>query len=447
MLDNVAVERRLSPSEKVWWVIDQECSSNFVMHSHVTGSITEDVLRPSLDAIQARHPLLRVRIKRDGWNSLSFKTNSVPNLPLRVVEGPSDAWVEEAEKELHKGFSVQEGPLARCTLVRHAQEDNTLLLAFHHAIGDGISGSFLMRDLFQAAALACSGQKCDLPALEPKREMNAYFPNWALGLSGRWRSMKFAGRMLGAVLRYGKPAMPTFDLKAPPKDRRARIVAHRLAPDFIDRLHRRAHKEGTTLHGAMLASLILAIAQEREDSKERPYFIGSPVNLRKRLNPPVNEDVGFFVTIGASINRAKPDTEFWSLAKAVRASLWDCVERGEPFVYVIQHLDLSRITSLLGLGPIGRLVYTRVGASMTFGGLVFSNIGKVDIENHQGPFTIEDLGFAASLSSFSHLAAFASTIRRQSTWNFVGMEPLLKKEHIERIASKALEVLAGAVER
>jgi hypothetical protein len=102
---------------------------------------------------------------------------------------------------------------------------------------------------------------------------------------------------------------------------------------------------------------------------------------------------------------------------------------------------------LLGLGLLGRLVYARVGASMTFGGLIFSNIGKVDIANHQGPFTIEDLGFAASLSSFSYLAAFAATIKRQSTWNFVGMEPLLKKEHTERIAAKALEVLAGAVER
>jgi NRPS condensation-like uncharacterized protein len=447
MVDDSAIERKLSPSEKLWWVIDQECRSNFVMHSHVTGSITEDVLRQSLNAIQARHPLLRVCIKRDGWNSLSFRTNSVPSLPLRVVEGPSDSWIEEAERELYEGFSVEEGPLARCTLVRHSREDNTVLLAFHHAIGDGISGSFLMRDLFQAAALVCSGQKCDLQPLGAKREMNAYFPDWALGLSGRWRSMKFGGRMLGAVLRYGRPAMPRFDLKAPPKDRRARIVVHCLDPDFVDRLHRRAHKEGTTLHGAMLAAQILAIAHDREDSKERPFFIGSPVNLRKKLSPPVGEDIGFFVTIGASINLAKPDTEFWSLAKAVRTSLWDCVERGEPFVYVIQHLDLSRITSLLGLGLLGRMVFARVGASMTFGGLVFSNIGKADIENHQGPFTIEDLGFAASLSSFSHFAAFAATIRRQSTWNFVGMEPLFKKEHTERIAAKALEVLTGAVER
>ena len=149
--------------------------------------------------------------------------------------------------------------------------------------------------------------------------------------------------------------------------------------------------------------------------------------------------------MGASINLANTDTDFWPLAKAVRESLWYCVERGEPFVYVIQHKDLSRITSLLGLGMLGRMVFARVGASLTFGGLVFSNIGIMDIENHQGPFTIESLGFAASLSNFSSLGAFAATIKRKSTWNFVGMEPLLTKEHTKRIAAKAFEMLSRAV--
>ncbi len=444
-MDDLTIERKLSPSEKLWWVLDQECRSNFVMHARVIGSIREDDLRQSLNAVQVRHPLLRVRIERDGWNSLSFKTSGVQGLPLRIVEEPYSGWIKEVEKELHEEFPVQEGPLVRCTLVRHAREDNTILMAFHHAVGDGISGSFLMRDLFQAMALATGEKTCALPPLEPKRKMNAYFPEWALGFSGRWRSVKFAGRILGEMLRHGKPTLPKFDQTAPPKERRARIVPQQLDPDFINRLHKQAREEGTTLHGALLAAQILAITHDRADKKEHPYIIASPVNLRKRLAPPVGEDVGFFVTVGVSVNMAKPDTEFWPLAKAVRGSLWQCVEAGEPFVYVLQHKDLSRITSLLGLGSFGRLIYARAGAYLTFGGLTFSNIGIVEIENHQGPFTIEDLGFFASPSSFGSLIVCAATIKSRSTWNFVGMEPLLSKEHTERIAAKAMEVLSGAV--
>jgi NRPS condensation-like uncharacterized protein len=445
VMDDADIERKLSPSEKFWWVLDQECRGNFVVHARITGSIKEEALRQSLDAVQARHPLLRVRIQRDGWNSLSFKTSRVQKLPLRIVEKPTKAWVKEAEKELHEEVAVQEGPLVRCTLVRHAQDDNTVLIAFHHAIGDAISGSFLMRDLVQAMALVYSGKKCELPPLTPKREMNAYFPEWALGLSGRWRSIKFAGRMLGEVLRHGKPALPKFDQKVPPKKRRARVIVQELDPDFIDRLHERALEHGTTLHGALLAAQILAIAHDREDTKESPYLMGSPVNLRKKLNPPVGEDVGFFVTIGASVNLAKPDTDFWSLARTVRERVWQCVQLGEPFVYVIQHKDLSRITSLLGLGSWGRLIYARAAMSLTFGGLTFSNIGIVDIENHLGPFIIKSLGFAASPSCLSPLIACAATIKNKSTWNFVGMEPLLSEEHIKKIAAKAVEVLSNAV--
>jgi hypothetical protein len=76
--------------------------------------------------------------------------------------------------------------------------------------------------------------------------------------------------------------------------------------------------------------------------------------------------------------------------------------------------DLSIITSLLGLGPLGRRVYSQASASTTFGGLGFSNIGKVAIENHHGLFTIEALGFVASLSSIGNLSAFAASIYQQA---------------------------------
>ncbi len=443
---SVPVERPLSPSEKIFWIADQRCSSNFVVHAGVTGAITEDLLQQSLSAVQRRHPLLRVRIQREGWNTLLFRTSEVPPIPLRVVNAPLKGWVDAAENELHQAFPVDKGPLARCTLVRHAGDEATVLLAFHHSIGDAMSGSFLMRDLFQAAALASAGKACELPPLKPKQEMNAYFPDWAVGKSGRWRSLKFGGRMYAAALRYGRPTLPRLDEKARPKARQARIVAHQLDPDMVDRLHERARKAGTTLHGAMLAAQILAIAQDRQESKERPYFVGSPVNLRKRLHPPVGEDVGFFVTIAASVNMAGPRTLFWPLAKAVRDGVWYSVERGEPFVYVVQHLDLSRITGILGLGPLGRWASSRVGSWWSFGGLVFSNIGKVDIEGVQGPFIIQDLGFAASLSFLSRLGSFAATIKRRSTWNFVGMDPLLTREHTRQIADTALEILKKALE-
>jgi hypothetical protein len=169
------------------------------------------------------------------------------------------------------------------------------------------------------------------------------------------------------------------------------------------------------------------------------------VNLRKKLIPPVEQEVGHFVTIGGSLNRADPSTEFWLLAREIRASLWNCVERGEPFVYPLQHKDLSSITALLGLTAWGIRAYSWIAGKLNMGGLALSNIGKVEIETIQEPFKIASLGFAASGSGISPLISFAATIERQSTWNFVGMEPLVSREHTQRIADRAMQILHDAV--
>jgi NRPS condensation-like uncharacterized protein len=421
------------------------CSVNFVMHARVSGDLSADVLRPALKAIQARHPLLRVRIERTGWNTLWFKASGVPEIPLRVVEKSSELWVSEAEDELRESFPVDEGPLVRCTLVQHGPETSTILLTFHHAIGDAMSGAYLIRDLVMAMGISSEGKAPILKPLEPKLEMNAYFPDRAKGVKGRLLYYRFIGRMLWAIMRWGRPTLPKLDQKAAPKERLPRIVHHRISPEAVERLHALARSEKTTLHGALLAAQVLAIAQDRESVKDQLYLIGSPVNLRRRLIPPVGEDVGFFVTIGASVNAANSSTEFWSLAREIKESLWECVERGEPFVYLMQHKDFSGITALLGLSRLGMGLYGRLIGKANMGGLAFSNIGKVDIETVQGPFNIESLGFAASGSGISPFVTFASTIEKESTWNFMGMEPLISKEHTERIAANAIEILHNSI--
>jgi len=439
------IERTLGPSEKLFWVLSHECSFNFVMHAQVEGHLSVDLFRPALNAIQARHPLLNVCIVRAGWNTLKFKASGVPEIPLRLSQCPSAEWTVEAEKELHGAFPVDQGPLVRCAWLQHGPGESTVLLAFHHAIGDAISGTFLLRDLIEALAMVEKGRKPFLEPLEPKQAMNAYFPAWAKKFSARWRYYKFVGRLLGATIRWGQPTLPEFDRKVPACERRARIVAHQIAPSVVERLHEKAHREKTTLHGAFLAAQVLAIANDLQKPEKLLYLIGSPVNLRKKLIPPIGQDIGHFVTIGGSLNRADPSTEFWPLAREIRASLWNCVERGEPFVYPLQHKDLSAITALMGLTSWGIRAYSRIAGMLNMGGLALSNIGKVEIETIQEPFKIESLGFAASGSGLSPLISFAATIERQSTWNFVGMEPLLSKSHTERIADSAMEILHDAI--
>ncbi|MBW1704036.1 MAG: hypothetical protein JRJ86_02590 [Deltaproteobacteria bacterium] len=445
MPDKFEVNRRLSPMEKYLWVVDRVCRINFIMHARIQGVLDEEILRRALNAIQARHPLLRVRIERDGWSNLRFCSGRVPEIPLRVADAPTEDWTREAEKDLNAIFQTRVGPLVRATLVRHDTDSSTVLLTFHHSIGDGMSGAYLMRDLITSAALAATGKDPGLPSLEPTKELETYFPSWAKGFSGRWKNMAFGVRTFAPMLYRGRPTVPVFDRKAPFEERKACILARTLSTETVGALHETARKYGTTLHGALLAAQVLAIARDRGLTKKRVFFVGSPVNLRSRLTPPVGEDVGFFVTMGVSINRCKADSEFWPLAREIRQSLWNCVESGDPFVFRYQQKDLSRISAITGLGPLGDKIYAALSSKLSAGGMGFSNIGRVPIEAVKGPFKIESLGFAASGSTFSPFVTFGATIESLTTWNFVGMEPLMGREHSQRIADLAVKILKEAI--
>ena len=438
-------KRLLSSSEKFWWVLNHHASVNFVMQARVTGNLPAPLLRTALEAVQRRHPLLRVRIVRQGRSHLSFDSPEVGPIPLKVIEAPIDSWTSIAEQELTERFLPEQGPLVRCILVAHTPESSTVLLTFHHSVGDAMSGVYLLKDIFKAAALVHLGQAPTLPALEPPPAMNDLFPPWAKGLEARWRYAKMSLRMIRFMLQWGLPTVPRSSKLGLVRKTGLHLATHELEPGLVNRLHEKARKEQTTLHGALLAAQLLAVARDRHDTRKRAYLVGSPVNLRRKLVPPVGEAMGFFVTMGVSVNRVEPSTDFWSLARAIRQSLWSCVERGEPLVYVVQHQDLALVCHLLGLGRLGRQVYGRLARLANLGGLVFSNIGQVDLAVDYGSFAVDSLGFAACGAGISPFMAFAATTKQRSTWNFVGMSPWLTREHTFHLAHQAWAILRDAM--
>jgi hypothetical protein len=141
-------ERTLSPMEQTICLADDLCSLNFVMHCELFGELAEESLHAALDKVQARHPLLRMRLDGEDGN-LWFRQGAGP-IPVRIVDGPTSSVATEAEYELHTEFDRRRGPMVRCVWIRHDLAHATLFATFHHLIGDGISGSLLYRDLMQA---------------------------------------------------------------------------------------------------------------------------------------------------------------------------------------------------------------------------------------------------------------------------------------------------------
>src|SRR5215831_6566891 len=105
-----ALTARLGSLEELVWLYDQTSRFHFVM-----GAGTAAPWREVLDALQRRHPLLRVRIERDAIAYPKFVTDEAARIPLRM--GDADiGWAGEMSRELQIPFDHRNAPLVRAVV-------------------------------------------------------------------------------------------------------------------------------------------------------------------------------------------------------------------------------------------------------------------------------------------------------------------------------------------
>ena len=121
----------------------------------LSGLLDLAALRHALDAVSARHELLRVSfdlISQDEPSQILHREAPIPlsTLDLAGAGDPVEAvqawW---ADQQLQP-FTLTEAPLARCHVLRHPDGTFHLAVSVHHSVVDGWSFSVLMADLLRA---------------------------------------------------------------------------------------------------------------------------------------------------------------------------------------------------------------------------------------------------------------------------------------------------------
>ncbi len=363
-----------------------------------------------------------------------FRHDEVPPLQIRVASG-SD-WVAELEDEINTPFAAP-GPLARFTWVDGAGGQSYVLVTLHHAVGDGMSGVFLMRDLIDASAQALAGQTPRLADLAEAESVDA-------GLSPAFRGARALGlhsRFLlheaQIALRSGRPIRVRRDADFYAHSRRTRVIPRVLDAALSERLLARARAEKTTVHGALSAAMLLGTLADAGVVRGGVTF-GSPVNVRSKLQPAVGEQLGFYVSMVSYRDVVDTRRPFWDLAREVRRQLETAATRGDALAM----LDLlPRLWRLIGgtrLGPRALLERFERAAPATTG---LTNLGRLAIQTTHGPLTIEDCHFAASPSSLGDFLASATSLQGRIFWNFVWPEPVLTQPHATALVDGIVEQL------
>jgi hypothetical protein len=282
--------------------VDQHRSVHFAIAAHIEGQTTIAAWRTALDALQERHPFFSVGIERVDGGSPYVRADVNARIPLRVVASPEHAnWQMEVAKELVTPFDEQQAPLVRAVL-SHGTNESIFILTAHHSIADGLSLAYAIRD----ALRALSGKTLEpLPPTLPQELLVRLSLQASDGAQRRLESGP-ADRGLPVAFRSLNGVLPSID-------------ALRLTPELTSRLLVLSREEGTTVHGALCAALVLAGREVSSDWRNAPVRILSPFNLRKEIG--IGEACGLFVWAGMIPMEPHTHAGFWDIARFAKSSL------------------------------------------------------------------------------------------------------------------------------
>jgi NRPS condensation-like uncharacterized protein len=431
--------RDLGPIEHCMWHGDKVLRLNFTTIARVRGDLRREHLEQALEHMVARHPLLGARLVTSwGKPSLVFdQTNPIALQEHKLDEQDTRALTET---RLRARIDPTKPPLMRFDWVRHAgtEDEHTLLLTFHHIIGDGISGTLAARDLLEAAATVARG--ASLPSLEmlPIRESIERCAPTEVKRKGMWRQFFAHVRgFLGWIFKHGKPVEPRLDRKrVRVQDRQVNMARRTLSSEETTALVKAAREHQTTVHGALAAAIMTAVAEDR--GKTSPLLFGSPVDVRERIEPKVGDDIGMYVALGVTLHEVAPDkVVFWKLASEARDELHAQVERGGAHTLLpMQARFLAFAARLLPANWFGTFV-----EKAQLPGLGLTNIGRVQFDADFSPFSLEELSFAVSTGVLGKIGVTATTYNGVLTLNFMGMEPCIEREHLNALADRAVALV------
>ena len=299
--------RPLGAFERMFHLIEQKSTKHFCVVAELANDLDPCALAGALLAVQRRHPLLNVYVEDHPQTRLGFyRPASVPPIPVTVVDAETGhTWRDLVAEELTRPFDRSCAPMIRVALLRSAPSTPAaIVLTVDHAIVDGLSAAYLLRDLF------CALNGHDLTALPvpPAQE----------DLIGALRD----GQPADAVAVNNAPPPTQPDWMATPSTIRPfdGAVPHLSAASFNEDLTRRlvtrARAERTTVHSALVSAISQVIIESGRNEFVRTL---TPIDIRTHLG--VGDDVCLYISAARTAFIRRELTELWDMARTVRDQL------------------------------------------------------------------------------------------------------------------------------
>ncbi|OKK08052.1 non-ribosomal peptide synthetase [Streptomyces sp. CB03234] len=273
------------PQERIWF-LEKLSPGNLAYNAQAVirlrGPLDADVLRATLNEIVRRHDVFRTAFREVDGRPTQFPQPPMEvELPLHDLTGlGTDEAAERADaiirRTVQAAFDLTTPPLVRWVLIRHGEDDHTLVHVEHHLVHDGWSYALFLRELQELYPSLARGEASPLP--EP-----------AIGYSdfALWQREWLRGEVLDAYIAHWTRELdgipPTLEL---PTDRprpvgqsfRGSSVRIDLPGELCRGLRAYSRSRGTTLYSTMLAGFSAVMSRY---CGQRDVVVGSGVANRR----------------------------------------------------------------------------------------------------------------------------------------------------------------------
>ncbi|MEU5328710.1 non-ribosomal peptide synthetase [Streptomyces parvus] len=305
------------------------------------GELDADALRRAADTVLERHPHLRAAFLQEGLDRPVQVIPRTAEVPWREADlRSSDAGRQRAEEQrilaeerAHR-FDLTRPPLLRLTLLRHGDQDHTLILTAHHILLDGWSVPLLGKELFTAYAQHTKAPAAPaLPPVRPYRDFLAWLAAqdrpaaetaWREALAPLSEPTLLAPAAAGAAVPE-QPVQLDLRLSAPVGEGLAAFAAARQVTT-------------ATVHQAAWG-VALARLTGRADVAFGTTVSGRPADLDG-----AESMIGLFINTLPVVVHAPP--------RAPLADICTTLQAGRTALLGHEHLGLPHIQHLAGIGEL-----------------------------------------------------------------------------------------------
>ncbi len=426
------MNRRLSLPEHMMCLASDTIPINFVLTARIDGDVSVMQIRQALAGLRQKHPLLAVGVM-DGDNGRFYFTNeNIPDFSIRLVARDSDAtWEREVEQELVEKFDWRAGPLLRFVLIQ-GTPISELLVVCHHAAADGLSAMYLIHDLLELVDDP-ETPITPLPLLQAAERLVPAAIEKKPAMLFKTTTARVMLKLLPLFRLFRKQAAPEVPEEKP--DLRFQMMSWTLDLEETTAVISRAKQEETTVHAALGAAFLKAFARLEGEATGWEREVSSPVSIRQRLEPPVGEAFGLFMTLVEVKADCAPERDFWEIAREIKQKLVTGSTDDKVF---LRFLMAKHIHPNMADKEISE-DFTNIAYDLSI-----TNLGRFDFPTTYGEFQLKAIWGPVVTTMNNERILGVITVGGQLCFTFVFQPKDITPEYAEQIRANAMQSLREA---